>query len=344
MPEGAIPATMRALILHDFDWQPDSLVAAEIPTPHPGPGQVLVRMAAAPVNPTDLSFLRGRSSRPPGLPAVPGQEGSGHVVAAGSGLLGRLLLGRRVACAPPAGVGGAWAEYMVTSATRCVPLRKTVSLETGAALIVNPMTAAALIRIARRGGHRAVVNTAAASALGRMLARLAAAEGIEMIHIVRSNTEAARLESIGAKHVLDSTMPDFDHRLIAHCRDLNATLALDAIAGPMTARLLEALPHGGKVVVYGNLSQSESRVPAHTLIRDDKRVDGFYLANWLSKEGRLRGFLLALRVQAHLEGALKTEIRARLPLAEAYDGICSYSQSMGRGKIWIIPPQASTSD
>ena len=107
MPEGVIPAKMRALVLKDFAWTTGSLAVAEIPTPTPGPGQVLVRMAAAPVNPTDLSFLSGRSGRPSALPAVPGQEGSGRVVAAGRGLLGRLIIGRRVTCAPPAGGDGA---------------------------------------------------------------------------------------------------------------------------------------------------------------------------------------------------------------------------------------------
>lgn len=337
MVEGEIPAKMRALVLRDFQWTPESLAVDEVRVPRPGPGQVLVRMVAAPVNPSDLSYLYGRSVRPTSLPAIPGLEGSGRVAAVGPGVLGRWLVGRRVACAPSVGGGGTWAEYLVTSATRCVPLRRKVSLVSGASLIVNPLTAAALVKILQRGRHRAVVSNAAAGALGMMIGRLAAAEGIQLIQIVRSEAEVDKLRSLGADHVLNSTAASFDDELQARCLNLNATLALDAVAGPMTAQLLAALPRGGEVIVYGNLSRSDSQVSPHAMIRENKRLSGFYLSSWLAQEGKLRSFLLALQVQSHLNGVLRTKIRDRLSFKDAYEGINGYAQNMGRGKILIVP-------
>ena len=134
-------------------------------SPRPGIGQVLVRMAAAPINPSDIGFLQGSYGAHGGASAVPGFEGSGTVVAAGGGYLTRLLLGRRVAFSDAS--GGTWAEYHAANASLCVPLKKDITLEQGAMLLVNPLTALALLSIARQGRHKALVNTAAASALGR---------------------------------------------------------------------------------------------------------------------------------------------------------------------------------
>jgi NADPH:quinone reductase-like Zn-dependent oxidoreductase len=106
----AIPSTMQAVLLRGYEGGPDSITFAEVPVHRPGPGQVLIRIAASPVNPSDLAFIRGLYGFKKALPAIPGFEGSGTVVAAGGGMMARLLLGRRVACAAaePDIHGGAW--------------------------------------------------------------------------------------------------------------------------------------------------------------------------------------------------------------------------------------------
>ena len=124
---------MLGVRLLAYDGKPESLAVVEIPVPQPGPGEVLVRIHASPINPSDLLFIRGIYGFQKPLPAVPGFEGSGTVVAAGSGILPALLKGRRVACtAADSNVpGGTWAEYLVTSAQLCVPLQKHVDMEQG---------------------------------------------------------------------------------------------------------------------------------------------------------------------------------------------------------------------
>src|SRR5690606_33818110 len=107
------------------------------------------------------------------LPTVPGWEGAGTVVASGGGLLAGWLQGKRVACALQADRDGTWAQYFVANAAECIPLKSRLSTEQGASLIINPMTALALLKTAQRGGHRAAVHTASASQLGRILLMLA---------------------------------------------------------------------------------------------------------------------------------------------------------------------------
>src|SRR5664279_5783873 len=122
----------------------------------PGPGEVLIKVAAAAVNPSDLAFLKGIYGTRKKLPVVPGFEGSGTVVAAGSGMMSRFYLGRRVAFASGEG-DGTWAEYAVTPATQCVPLPKNVTLEQGSMMMVNPLTALAFMEIIRQGRHKAII-------------------------------------------------------------------------------------------------------------------------------------------------------------------------------------------
>src|SRR5690242_2265279 len=121
----SIPATMRAVQLRAYDGKPESITVGDMPVPRPGPGEVLVKIFASPVNPSDLTFIQGLYGFKKPLPAVPGFEGSGTVVEAGSGMLARYMKGKRVACAAadPNTSGGMWAEYVVTPAKFCMPLR-----------------------------------------------------------------------------------------------------------------------------------------------------------------------------------------------------------------------------
>ena len=208
-------STMRAVQIRAYDGAPESISLVELPVPRPGPGQVLVRVAASPINPSDQMFLRGLYGFKKPLPAIPGFEGSGTVVETGSGLMARFLKGRRVACAAvdPKSSVGMWAEYVVTSALACMPLRDHVTLDQGAMTLVNPLTAWALVDIARRGRHRAIVQTVAASALGKMVVKLGRKFSIPVINVVRRAEQVNVLRSLGAEHVLNSREDGFDSDL-----------------------------------------------------------------------------------------------------------------------------------
>ncbi|MGA3211911.1 MAG: zinc-binding dehydrogenase [Terriglobales bacterium] len=334
-----IPATMRAVQLRAYDGNPASVTVTDIPVPRPGPGHVLVKVAASPINPSDLMFIRGLYGFKKPLPATPGFEGSGTVVAAGSGMMPRFLMGRRVACAAADAsiTGGMWAEYLVTSAQFCVPLAKQVDMEQGATMLVNPLSAWAMMDEARRGRHRTVVQTAAASALGRMVVRLGRKMSIATINVVRRAEQVELLRGMGAEHVLDSSDPGFDAALRDLCRRFGATIGFDAVAGSMTARVLRAQPNGSRLLVYGALSVEASQIDPTSLIFEGKTVEGFWLSAWLRRLSMLGQLRVSRQVQRLLAGDLKTEIQARIPLEQAAAGLQQYAANMTSGKILIVP-------
>jgi NADPH:quinone reductase-like Zn-dependent oxidoreductase len=333
----SIPKTMRALELRSYDGGEASLVVAEKPVPAPGAGEVLVQIAATPVNPSDLMFIRGLYGVKKGLPVVPGFEASGRVVASGGGLLAGYLSGKRVACAAPTDGDGTWAEFMSAPAALCIPLLKGTDTEQAASMIVNPFTAWALMDAARRGRHRGVAQTAAASALGRMIQGLAARRGVPLVNIVRRREQAELLRKAGALHVLDSGDADFDERLRETCRRLDVTIAFDAVAGELTGRVLAAMPPGARVVVYGALSMEGCLLHPGSLIFEDKRVEGFWLSQWIRSQSFFARLRTSRAVQKRLDNDLRTQVRARLPLDGAAEGIRQYEGQMTGGKVLLLP-------
>lgn len=329
-----LPDTMRGLELSAYHG-PSALHLVDKPLPRPGPGQLLVEMHAAPINPSDLLFLSGRYGQKKTLPVVPGFEGSGTVVAVGSGLLPRLYLGRQVACGAATGGDGTWAEYLLTSPLSCIPLRGKVSLDQGATMLVNPTTAYLLMQRARRVD--AVISTAALSQVGRMLHRLSRHYDVPIIHTVRRDEQVATLRDLGATHVLNSSDDDFEQQLYDLSHDLNATLAFDAVAGPMSARLLGAMPQGSRVVVYGALSEDDTVVSPKPFIFEDKRLEGFWLGTALRGTQAWRALPALWRIPKLMGDVLQTEVRAKVPLEEFEEGLEHYQQSMSRGKILLTP-------
>ena len=344
MAETPTTKTMRAVQITAYDGKPESLRVVVLPLPQPGPGEVLVKVAASPINPSDLMFIRGLYGVKKPLPAIPGFEGSGTVVEAGSGFLPWMLQGKRVAChaTDPKTAGGMWSEYLVTPASACVPLKKTVELEAAAMMLVNPFTAWALVDEARRGGHRAIVQTAAASALGRMVVRLAKSFNIPVINVVRRPEQVALLRNIGtqlggAHHVLDSNSAGFDDILRDHCRKMDATISFDAVAGELSARVLRAQPKGSRMIVYGALSLAAVQADPGSLVFEGKRVEGFWLSAWLAKQNIITRGRIAGKVQKLLAGDLKSEVRARYPLDQAPRALAEYTAEMTSGKILLVP-------
>ena len=226
---------------------------------------------------------------------------------------------------------------MLADASYCIPLRKATDIEQASTMIVNPFTAWALLSIAKQLGAQAIVQTAAASALGRMIVRLATSRGVGSVNIVRRAEQVALLKSEGAANVLNSSDEDFDERLRELCKHLRATVMFDAVAGELTGRVLRAMPSGATAIVYGALSLEGCLADPRSLIFERKSVRGFWLSDWLRSQGALEKFRASGSVQKLLGGELKTEIRARLPLERAAEGINEYAHEMTGGKILLVP-------
>ncbi len=330
----SIPAIMHAV---QSDEPNGKLTLREIPVPRPQAGQVLIRMAAAPINPSDLGSLSGMSYRGKRqFPFTPGLEGSGTVVATGEGLLPRFLNGRRVACSALLTGDGTWAEYLVTAAQLCIPLNKDVSLEQAAMLLVNPLSALAMFEMAQRGKHRAMVSTAAASALGGMILRLGKRHHIPIIHVVRRQAQVDWVRGLGGEYVLNSSDANFVEQLRTMAHKLQATLLLDAISGSMTQQLADAAPFGSTILLYSRLSDEECSIDARTALTKDLHFDGWFLANWISKKNLLQILQLSRQAQSLLGTDLHSLIHKRVPLAAAQQGLEMYTNNMGAGKILLV--------
>lgn len=316
------------------------LAVKEVPVPVPARGEVLIRMAAAPVNPSDLARIRNAHLDCDLGTFVPGLEGSGTVVASGGGLLPRLWLGKRVACAAHKPGSGTWAEYIVTPATACFPLSKDVDDEQGSMTLVNPLTALAFFDIARSGKHKALINNAAASALGKMVIHLGERNRLPVINIVRREEQANSLEKLGARHVLVSSRPGFIEQLSALAHELDATLLFDSVCGKGFGGLLGALPFGSKAVVYGNLSGEEfPEFDPKTILSNNLTVTGFYLANQAKENGLIKNILNLRKVGPLMKSGMTVTVSKKFPLDRAQEAVDTYLGNMSAGKVLLVTGQ-----
>ena len=231
------------------------LSLVRVPTPTPAADEVVVRVEATPINPSDIGLLFGAADLatvavrgggeqtvvtariPPaamramagrvGQSLAVGNEGAGTVVAAGSGAQAQALLGRTVAV-----LGGAmYSQLRTVKVELCLPLPAGTSAADGASAFVNPLTALGMCETMRREGHRALVHTAAASNLGQMLNRICIADGIGLVNVVRRDEQVALLRDAGARHVVSTASPAFAGELTDAIAATGATIAFDAIGG-----------------------------------------------------------------------------------------------------------------
>lgn len=244
---------LRSLLKKDGTLE---LSLTEFEVPKPGPKEVVVRVEAAPINPSDQGLLfgtpevgafdvSGTADRPvfttrlaegvvKALSArvdhamAPGNEGAGTVIEAGSSPEAQALLGKVVGVI---GGGGMYAQHRVIGVDACLPLKDGATAEQGASSFVNPMTALGMVENMRLDGHTALIHTAAASNLGQMLHRICEQDGIPLVNIVRKPEQEALLRGMGAKYVCDSSKPTFRDDLAQACYETGATIAFDATGG-----------------------------------------------------------------------------------------------------------------
>lgn len=336
--------------------------------------EVLVRVEAAPINPSDLGLLfasadldnaeyeEGRivASMPePAVRAMSGRwgqamevgnEGAGTVIAAGEAPGAQALLGKRVALI----AGGMYAQYRLVRADACIALPDNVTAEQGAAAFVNPLTALGFVETARREGHSAIIHTAAASNLGQMLVRICQEDGIPLVNIVRSEAQVAILKDLGADIVLDSSKPDFPMQLEAAVATTGATIAFDAIGGgTLVSQILHAMEqvaskdapfsrYGSnsrpkQVYIYGMLDTSPT-----ILTRSfgfSWNVGGWLLFPFLQSAGVETAQRMRQRVFEGLTTTFASHYKARISLRDALtrDAVQSYNARRTGEKFLIVP-------
>ena len=338
--------------------------------------EIVVEVEAAPINPSDLWLMLGpaelttleaggTADAPTLGAAVPrerlgqlrsrldvrlrlGTEGAGTVVRTGPAA--EHMLGRRVALTG----GGTWSELRKVSAPNYALLPEDVSAQEGAATYVNPMTALAMVDVCHREGHRALLHTAAASNLGQMLNRVCVADGIDLVNIVRSDEQAARLRALGASFVVNSSADDFRPQLTDAIARTGATLAFDAVGGGALANtMLQAMErvairaetsysaYGSQqlkqVYIYGGLDRSPTTVTrAYGMAWS---VGGFLLPWYLERIGSEATAMLRDRVLREIRTTFASSYTATISMAEALrpEVLSVYGQRATGGKYLIDP-------
>lgn len=324
---------MRGIVLKTYDDKPKLELVEELEIPEPGEGEVLIRNHFGSINPSDLMFIRGLYGIKKKLPVVPGFEGSGVVEKLGKGVTA-LKVGDRVAAVSGQG-HGTWGEYMVTGELNCIPLLDDVSSREGAALFVNPMTAWAMFQKAKKEGHKAIVQTAGASALGRMIIRLGIQENVPTISIVRREEQVRELHELGSEHVLNSSDPRFERQFLILAKKLSATICLDAVAGEVAGTILTLMPYGSTLLSYGALSEENIPVNAGVLIFQKKKIQGFWLTEWIQEIG-ISGFhTQAKKVQKQMKTIFRSNVSQSFPIESGLEALEFYQKNMSKGKVFL---------
>ncbi|PZA12041.1 NADH oxidase [Rhodopseudomonas palustris] len=353
MTEAITGLQLRSLIKASGDLEV-SLVPVSIP--EPGPDEVVVRVEATPINPSDLGLLFGAAdmstAKASGTPAAPvitakvpeaalkamagrldesmpvGNEGAGTVIKAGTSDAAQALLGKTVAM-----IGGAmYAQYRLIKAADCLKLQDGTTAAEGASCFVNPLTALGMTETMKREGHKALVHTAAASNLGQMLNRICLKDGIDLVNIVRSEAQAKLLRDIGAKYVVDSTAPTFLDDLTEALVKTGATIAFDAIGGGRLAgQILSCMEAAIGKTATGPYSRYGSNVMKQVYIYgslDTKpteivrnfgfawAVGGWLLFPFLQKIGAADAAKLRARVAAEIKTTFASHYTRTVSLKE----------------------------
>ena len=349
----------------------------DVAVPEPGPDQVVVRVEATPINPSDLGLLLGAAdvstaraggtaSHPVTTMKIPeqmmramaarvdqsmpvGNEGAGLVVKAGSSPEAQALMGKMVTM-----IGGAmYAQYRCLRHSDCMVLPEGTTPAEGASCFVNPLTALSMVEVMKREGHHALVHTAAASNLGQMLNKICIKDGVPLVNIVRSPEQAKILRDIGARHICDSSAPDFMQSLVAALVETGATLAFDAIGGgKLAGQILTAMEiaanktakeysrYGStvhkQVYIYGRLDTRPTELGAGLGMAWG--VGGWLLTPFLMKLGA-DALLLRARVMAELKTTFASHYSHEISLAEALKPavIEAYNRRATGEKYLIVP-------
>ena len=351
----------------------------EQPMPTPGENEVLIRIEATPINPSDHGVMFGWASMASatstgsgantvlsvpvseqgmavmkartGQSLAVGNEGAGTVVATGSSELAKSLDGKVVAAMG----GGMYGQYRCVDASVCLPLLDGHTAKDGASSFVNPLTALCMIETMNLEGHTALVHTAAASNLGQMLNRICLDGGVDLVNIVRKNEQATLLREMGAKYVCNSSKDSFMADLTDAIHATGATLAFDATGGgTLASTILSAMEAAaartpGAYSIYGSVKHKQVYLyggldtSATTLNRGYGMawgVGGWLLPNFLARVGQEVATRLRTRVATEMKTTFASHYTNEISLAEALDAdIVAQYNSKSTGKKFLVCPQ-----
>lgn len=320
----------------------DVLSVVDVDLPEPGPGEVAVRMIAAPINPSDLMFIRGVYGKLPQFPCTPGFEGVGVVERAGGGLLPRMFVGKRVAVMRSP--HGSWAERTVLPAKQVIPLPGELSDEQAAMFFINPATAYVLTQKVLRVPPGAwLLQTAATSAVGRMMIRLGKTYGFKTLNVVRRPEAVEELRAAGGDEVVQydgcaQERENFVERVRSIVGEEGVRFAVDPVGGGTGSAVIETLGLRGHLVVYGTLVPEPLQFSTRKLITPSAKVEGFWLSNYMATLPLYRRLGLVGSIKKLMrQGVLTADVARTFALADVRDAVRAAEEPGRSGKILLTP-------
>ncbi|WP_431246343.1 zinc-binding dehydrogenase [Leifsonia xyli] len=325
---------MRALIHHQFGDPAQVLAVEERPLPEPGPGEVRVRMLLSPIHNHDLWTVRGTYGFKPELPAPAGTEALGVVDAVGDGVE-QLTVGQRVVSG---GTFGVWGEHFVTKAAGLIPVPDALPDESASQLVAMPFSAISLIESLGLSEGDWLIQNAANGAVGRMVAQLGAARGLNVVGLVRRAAGVEELRAQGIDRVIATDSADWRERLAEVTGGAPIRVGVDSVGGSAAGDVLSTLAVNGTLVVFGAMASPTLELASGDIIFKQATVKGFW------------GSVVSREMPADQRGRLFQELFARigdgtltLPVASihALDDIAAAVAASGEagrvGKVLLRP-------
>jgi NADPH2:quinone reductase len=366
---------LRSLVRPDGTLE---LSLAQLPVPAPRDDEVIVRVEATPINPSDLGLLlaaadvsvaraSGKGAQtvvtapiaPAAMRALAGRagksmpvglEGAGVVIEAGASAEAQALLGKTVSIF----ARGMYGQFRKSKAADCLVLPAGIKPEGAASAFVNPLTALGMVETARMEGHKGLVHTAAASNLGQMLNRLCLADGVPLVNIVRSPEQVRILRGLGAKHIVNSAQPTFRDDLVAALKATGASLAFDAIGGgKLASQILSGMEiaasaSAGGYNMYGSTVYKQVYIYGGLDTSPTELTRGFGMAwgiggwllfNFLAKVGPEVEARLKARVSSEIRTTFASHYTRTISLFEALDpNMIAAYSRRATGEKFLINP------
>ena len=323
---------MRSVIHSSFGNPAEVLQVADRPTPNPGAGQVRIKSTLSPIHNHDLWTVRGQYGYKPQLPAVGGTEVAGVIDAIGEGVE-RVKVGQRVVVA---GIHEAWADYVVAPAAAVIPLPEAVSDEVGCQLIAMPLSAVMLLEYLHLEPGQWFIQNTANGAVGKTLAMLANARGINGVNLVRREAGIAELAEVGIGNAVSTESEGWKERVRGLVGDAALAAGVDSVGGDASGDIFGLLGENGTLVSFGAMSGQPMRLNSGDAIFKQASVKGF----WASKisevtsgadKARMIGELLTLAAS----GELKLPVDAVFDVENAAQATAASEKSARKGKVLL---------
>ncbi|MBC2934247.1 zinc-binding dehydrogenase [Nocardioides sp. zg-1228] len=325
---------MRALVQPRFGDPSEVLSVQEVPDPEPGPGQALVRVLLSPIHNHDLWTVRGSYGFKPEMPARAGTELVGVVEALGEGVDG-LTVGQRVATG---GTFGAWAERVVAPAAGLTPVPDGISDEAAAQLVSMPFSAIALLDFLEVSEGDWIVQNAANGAVGRLVAQLAAARGVNVLGLVRRSDGVGELREQGIERVVATDDDGWRERVREIVGEAPVVAGVDSVGGTSAGDVVSLLAEDGVLVVFGAMASPTMEISSGDVIFKQVVIKGFWGSKVFPAMARdKRAALMGELVTGIASGTLTLPVEKVYGLDEIADAARASAAPGRRGKILLRP-------